>query len=54
VFLVDGGRVRQTEVKLVARNATAAWVSQGLSPEAQVVVYPPPTLTDGARVRARR
>lgn len=54
VFVAEGGRVRQTEVKLTARNATVAWVSQGLSPEAQVVVYPPPTLADGARVRARR
>jgi len=38
---------------LEARGGTHAWVKEGLQPGAQVVVYPPATLADGARVRLR-
>ena len=53
VFVVDGGRARRTPVVLEARGSTHAWVKEGLQAGAQVVVYPPPALNDGARVQLR-
>lgn len=53
VFVVDGGRARQREVRLEARNGSAAWVASGLAAGAVVVVYPPQDLLDGERVRPR-
>ena len=53
VFVVDGGRARRTPVVLAARGSTHAWVKEGLQAGAQVVVYPPAALTDGARVQLR-
>jgi len=54
VFLLDGRKVKQVPVVLRARNATNAWVTQGLKAGERVVVYPPTALKDGARVKARR
>lgn len=53
VFVVQEGRARCVPVVLEARGATHAWVKEGLQAGAQVVVYPPATLADGARVRLR-
>lgn len=53
VFVVDGGRVRRTPVVLQARGSTHAWVKSGLDAGAQVVVYPPAALVEGARVKVR-
>jgi HlyD family secretion protein len=53
VFVVEGGRARRTPVVLEARGSTHAWVKEGLQAGAQVVVYPPAALTDGARVKVR-
>jgi len=53
VFVVDGGRARRMPVVLEARGSTHAWVREGLQAGAQVVVYPPAALTDGARVQVR-
>ena len=53
VFVVEGGRARRTPVVLEARGSTHAWVREGLQAGAQVVVYPPAALTDGARVQLR-
>ena len=53
-FLLDGSHVKQVPVTLRARNARAAWVTQGLKAGERVVVYPPTALQDGARVKARR
>ncbi len=53
-FLLDGNHVKQVTVSLRARNASHAWVSQGLNVGERVVVYPPTALKDGARVKARR
>jgi len=53
VFVVDGGRARLAPVTVVARNATEAWVRQGLAPGASVIVYPPPAVADGVRVKER-
>lgn len=54
VFVVDGGRVRLTPVQVGARNANVAWVRQGLGAGASVVVYPPSSVKDGAKVAIRQ
>lgn len=54
VFLLNGNRARQVPVTLRARNATHAWITQGLKAGERVVVYPPTALEDGARIKARR
>ncbi|MBC7942067.1 MAG: efflux transporter periplasmic adaptor subunit, partial [Chitinophagaceae bacterium] len=54
VFLADGGRARQVPVVLGARNGSAAWIRSGIAPGQQVIVYPPATVRDGARVAARK
>ena len=52
-FLVDGEQVRLQPVVLGQRNDEEAQVTKGLSPGQTVVLHPPDTLTDGARVRLR-
>ena len=54
VFVVDAGRARVVPVSVAARNGSVAWVRSGVAPGAQVVVYPPATVRDGARVKARK
>ena len=54
VFIVDGGRARQTAVTLGGRNGASAWVTGGLAPGARVIVYPPAAAVDGARVAERK
>ena len=54
VFVADDGRARQVPVLLGARNASAAWVRGGLTPGQQVIVYPPATVRDGIKVKARK
>lgn len=53
VYLLRDGRARLQPVELVARNGSAAWVRSGLKPGDEVVVYPPASLADGARVKRR-
>ena len=53
VFRLEEGRARLTRVKVGARNGSAAWVPQGLTPGATVIVYPPAGLRDGNRVKSR-
>ncbi|MDP2771009.1 MAG: HlyD family efflux transporter periplasmic adaptor subunit, partial [Giesbergeria sp.] len=53
VFVVEGGHAHRVPVVLEARGSTHAWVREGLQAGAQVVVYPPTALADGARVRVR-
>ncbi|HEX4914771.1 MAG TPA: hypothetical protein VFV51_12480, partial [Vicinamibacterales bacterium] len=53
VFVADGDRARRRQITLGERNNEAAQVVDGLKPGEQVVLYPPDTLTDGARIRAR-
>lgn len=53
VFVVRAGRARRVSVLLEARGSTHAWVKEGLQAGDQVVIYPPATLTDGARVAIR-
>lgn len=54
VFVIEGGRARLQPVEVAARNGTHAWVKRGLAPGALVVVYPPATTADGARVKVRK
>jgi HlyD family secretion protein len=53
VFELRGGRAHVTPVQLGGRNAADAWVRQGLAPGASVIVYPPSSVKDGARVEVR-
>lgn len=53
VFVVEGGRARQRPVRLEARNASEAWIADGLVEGTEVIVYPPAAVTDGARVARR-
>ena len=52
-FVVEEGRARLTGVSVKARNGSEAWVSDGLAPGAQVLIYPPAAVSDGVRVRVR-
>jgi HlyD family secretion protein len=52
-FTVQDGRARLTPVDVGARNGATAWVRSGLAVGAQVIVYPPPAVRDGAHVKAR-
>jgi HlyD family secretion protein len=54
VFTLDGGRARLVPVQVAARNGKHAWVLRGVAAGAMVIVYPPGSLADGARVRMRR
>lgn len=51
VYVLDGGRARLRTVQIVARNGSMAWVRAGLDPGERVIVYPPPGVADGRRVR---
>ena len=52
-FLIDGGQVRLQTVSIGQRNDEEAQVVKGLSPGQTVVLHPPDTLTDSARVQVR-
>ncbi len=54
VFVVEGDRARLQPVKLEARNGHEAWLREGLATGATVIVYPPASVSDGVRVRARK
>ena len=54
VFVADEGRARLVPVALGARNGSTAWIRSGLAPAQQVIVYPPTTVRDGVRVKARK
>ena len=53
VFVVNEGRVQLQPVHIGQRNDRDGQVLKGLSEGQTVVVHPPDTLTDGARVRVR-
>ncbi|MFB9241828.1 HlyD family efflux transporter periplasmic adaptor subunit [Massilia antarctica] len=53
VYLVRDGRAHLTPLRLGGRNDAEAWVRDGLAEGAQVIVYPPAQLRDGARVQVR-
>ena len=53
VFLVREGRAVRQPVRVALRNGVEAAVEEGVRPGEQVVVYPPESLRDGARLRVR-
>jgi HlyD family secretion protein len=53
VFLLESGRTRLQLVQLGQRNDREGQIVKGLSEGQTVVLHPPDTLTDGARVRVR-
>jgi HlyD family secretion protein len=52
-FAIDGEQVRMVTTELGQRNDEHAQIIKGLSAGQTVVLHPPDTLTDGARVRVR-
>ena len=52
-FVVEGEQVRLQPVELGQRNDVDGQVLKGLSPQQTVVLHPPDTLMDGARVAVR-
>jgi len=54
VYRVEDGRAKLQPVDLGGRNGSEAWVRSGLKPGQDVILYPPPTVSDGQRVQARR
>lgn len=53
LWIVADGRARQIPVTIGIRGDAMTEISAGLEPSARIVVDPPETLTDGARVRVR-
>ena len=53
VFVVDGTRARLTPIEIGQRNFESAEVLGGIGGDARVVLHPPDTLVDGARIRER-
>jgi HlyD family secretion protein len=53
VYRLDGSRARLQPVEIGGRNGTDAWVRSGLAPDQRVIVYPPPAVADGKRVKVR-
>jgi HlyD family secretion protein len=51
LFIIEDGRAHQQQVEVLARNGSEAWVKTDLPPGTQVIVYPPTSLKEGARVR---
>jgi HlyD family secretion protein len=54
VYRVDEGHARLQPVQLAGRNGSVGSVTAGLEPGQTVVVYPPPALVDGKRIRIRK
>jgi HlyD family secretion protein len=52
-FVLDQGHARLVAIRVGERNATEASIRDGLAPGASVIVYPPPGVKDGSRVKAR-
>lgn len=53
VFVVEEGRARLTPVELGQRNGEHGQITRGLEPGQTVVLHPPDTIADGARLSAR-
>ena len=54
VFVVEEGRARLTPVELGQRNGEHGQITSGLEPGQMVVLHPPDTIADGARITERR
>jgi HlyD family secretion protein len=51
VFVIDGGRARQTAVTVGGRQGAVTWLKDGPPEGTEVIVYPPASVRDGLRVR---
>lgn len=54
VFVADGGNARLQKVEVAARNGAHAWVRSGVAAGVSVIVYPPPSVSDGQRIHVRK
>ena len=54
VFAIESGRARIVPVDVGSRNGDQAWLRGGIEPGSSVVVYPPPAVKDGVRVKVRK
>ncbi len=54
VFVVEEGRVRRQTVQLGQRNENEGQITGGLEAGATIVLHPPDTLMDGARVTVKQ
>jgi HlyD family secretion protein len=54
VYVVEGGRAHLRPVELGGRNGSEGWIRAGLKPGQEVIIYPPPAVSDGERVERRR
>jgi HlyD family secretion protein len=52
-YVVENGRAVLRPLTLAGRNGNAGWVRAGVKPGEQVIVYPPPAVAPGRRVRVR-
>ncbi|MBI5278010.1 MAG: HlyD family efflux transporter periplasmic adaptor subunit [Burkholderiales bacterium] len=50
-YAVEGGRAVLRPLELAGRNGAMGWVRAGLKPGDRVIIYPPPAVTDRARVQ---
>lgn len=53
MFAFEQGRARLRPVQVEARNAQVAWVRHGARAGDTVIVYPPPSVGEGVRVKVR-
>lgn len=51
LYVLEGGRARQHEVEVLARNGSEAWIKSDLAPGTEVILFPPSALQDGQRVQ---
>jgi HlyD family secretion protein len=54
VFAIENGKANLRPVKLGARSENEAWIQEGLAAGATVIVYPPPAVKAGERVKIRK
>lgn len=52
LFVTENGRASQYQVEVLARNGVEAWIKTELKPGTPVILYPPTSLTEGARVKS--
>lgn len=51
LYVLEGGRARQHEVEVLARNGSEAWIKSDLPAGTEVILFPPSALQDGQRVQ---
>lgn len=51
LYTVENGRARLHEVEVLARNGSEAWIRSELPPGTEVILFPPTSLQEGARVK---